>query len=70
MVVLERLPLDAVVTVPKEATLVEGSSIYLRENEKITVKELLYGLLLESGNDAAHTLAVAAAGDIPSLPPS
>ena len=67
LVVLERLPLDAVVTVPKEATLVEGSSIYLRENEKITVKELLYGLLLESGNDAAHTLAVAAAGDIPSF---
>lgn len=67
LVVLEHLPLDTVVTVPKEATLVEGSSIYLRENEKITVEELLYGLLLESGNDAAHTLAVAVSGDIPSF---
>lgn len=62
LIVLENLPLDAIVTVPKEATLVEGSSIYLRENEKITVETLLYGLLLESGNDAAHTLAVAVSG--------
>lgn len=67
LVVLEHLPFDTIVTVPKEATLVEGSSVYLRESEKITVKELLYGLLLESGNDAAHTLAVAVAGDLPSF---
>ena len=62
LIALEKLPLNTVVTVPKEATLVEGSSIYLRENEKITVETLLYGLLLESGNDAAHTLAVAVSG--------
>lgn len=65
LVVLEHLPLDLVVNVPKEATLIEGSSIYLRENESMTVENLLYGLLLESGNDAAHTLAVAVSGDIP-----
>lgn len=64
MVILENMNLDTIVTVPKEATLVEGSSIYLRENEKITVGTLLYGLMLESGNDAAHALAVACSGSI------
>lgn len=63
-IVLDKLPLDSVIKVPKEATLVEGSSIYLQENEEITVEILLYGLLLESGNDAAHTLAVACSGSI------
>ena len=60
-----RLPMAS--TTKIMTALVEGSSVYLRENEKITVKELLYGLLLESGNDAAHTLAVAVAGDLPSF---
>lgn len=64
LIILEKMQLDEVVSVPKEATLVEGSSIYLRENEEITVETLLYGLLLESGNDAAHTLAVACSGSI------
>ena len=66
-VILNSLPLDRVVTVPKEATHVEGSSIYLRADETITVETLLYGLLLESGNDAAHTLAVACAGSVPAF---
>ena len=64
LIILEKMQLDEVVSVPKEAILVEGSSIYLRENEEITVETLLYGLLLESGNDAAHTLAVACSGSI------
>lgn len=50
--------IDKLVTVPKKATLVEGSSIYLRENEQLTIKQLLYGLMLQSGNDAALTLAL------------
>ena len=49
--------LNEKVNVPKQATLTEGTSIYLKENEKLTVKELLYGLMLRSGNDAAVTLA-------------
>lgn len=65
LVVLETLPLDTLVTVPPEAAGIEGSSIYLKAGEQLTVETLLYGLLLESGNDAAHTLAVACAGDIP-----
>lgn len=64
LIILEKMQLDEVVSVPKEAILVEGSSIYLCENEEITVETLLYGLLLESGNDAAHTLAVACSGSI------
>ena len=61
-IILSKTSLSDVVTVPKEAALIEGSSIYLKEGEKITVKDLLYGLLLESGNDAAYTLAVFCAG--------
>ena len=50
--------LDALVTIPKGATLAEGSSIYLRANEQLTIRQLLYGLMLQSGNDAAETLAL------------
>lgn len=42
----------------------EGSSIYLAPGEKLTLEELLYGLLLESGNDAAQVIAGFCAGDI------
>ena len=65
LVVLETLPLDLVVTVPREAAGVEGSSVYLRAGEKLTVEELLYGLMLRSGNDAAVALALAAGGSVP-----
>lgn len=58
LVVVENCRLDDIVTVPKQAVGVEGSSIYLREGEKLTVKELLYGLMLRSGNDAATALAI------------
>lgn len=50
--------LDKVITVHKKATLVEGSSIYLRAGEQLTIRQLLYGLMLQSGNDAALTLAL------------
>ncbi len=62
LVVLENMALDDVVTVPAEAVGIEGSSLYLQADEKLTVRDLLYGLLLESGNDAACTLAIACAG--------
>lgn len=52
------------VIIPREACGIEGSSIYLYEGEKITVEALLYGLLLESGNDAATALAIATAGSV------
>ncbi len=62
LVVLESLRLDDVFTVPPEACGIEGSSIYLSPGEKITVRDLLYGLMLESGNDAATALAIACCG--------
>ena len=46
------------VRIPKRAVGVEGSSIYLKEGEKLTVKDLLYGLMLRSGNDSAVALAL------------
>lgn len=60
--VLKLLDVNTVVTVPRAATYAEGSSVYLKAGEKYTVLDLLYGLMLRSGNDAAETLAVACAG--------
>ena len=65
LVVIENTPdLNAVVTVPDIAVGVEGSSIYLRKGEHLTVKELLYGLMLRSGNDAAVALAINTCGSV------
>lgn len=54
--------LDEPFCVAQEATGVEGSSMYLRPGERVTARELLYGLLLHSGNDAALALALHVAG--------
>ena len=48
---------DSVATVSKNAEGTEGSSMYLRAGEKVTLRELLYGLMLSSGNDAAVAVA-------------
>jgi len=42
----------------------EGSSIYLEQGDSVSAEELLYGLLLRSGNDAAHALAEYAGGSM------
>ena len=52
------------VTIRPEWTGIEGSSIYLRAGETVTYETLLYGLLLNSGNDAAAALAGACTGDV------
>lgn len=64
LVVLENCDVDDVVEIKPEYTAIEGSSIYLRPGEKVTVSHLLYGLMLESGNDAAVALACHTAGSI------
>lgn len=64
LVVLEQKGLDEVVTVSPEAVGVEGSSIYLFAGEQITVRTLLYALLLSSANDAAVALACYTAGSV------
>ena len=49
--------LTETVTVPQEAVGTEGSSMYLRTGEKILLSDLVYGLMLTSGNDAAVAIA-------------
>ncbi len=50
--------------IPKEAVGIEGSSMYLQEGEILTIQELLYGLMLHSGNDAAVALAIYCGGTV------
>ena len=50
--------------IPKEAVGIEGSSLYLQEGELLTLQELLYGLMLHSGNDAAVALAIYCGGTV------
>lgn len=64
LVVIENADLDEVIEIPDEAVGVEGSSVYLVSGERISVRDLLYGLMLASGNDAAVALALHTAGSI------
>ncbi len=64
LVIINNCKLSDIVTVTNKTVGVEGSSIYLEEGEKLSVKELLYGLMLRSGNDCAETLAVHCSGSI------
>ena len=50
--------------IPKEAVGIEGSSMYLKEGEVLTLQELLDGLMLSSGNDAAVALAIYCGGTV------
>lgn len=56
--------LDEIITVPAEACGIEGSSAYLCEGERLSVTDLLYGLMLRSGNDCAVALAIAVCGNV------
>lgn len=65
LVAVERaVDLDETVTVKGEWLGSEGSSIYLKAGEEITLRGLLYGLLLQSGNDAAMVIACHTAGSM------
>ena len=64
LVVCEQCNVLDRVRIPKEAVGVEGSSLYLQEGEILTVQELLYGLMLQSGNDAAVALAIYCGGTV------
>lgn len=63
IIALEKCSLDDVVDIKSEYCNIEGSSMYLTPGEKCTVRELMAGLLLVSGNDAAAALAGHIAGD-------
>lgn len=60
----QKIDIKTKLTVPKEAVGVEGSSIYLKAGEKKTIENLLYGLMLRSGNDAATALAICLGGNL------
>ena len=62
LLVCEAGDLDRTVTVPETAAGTEGSSMYLNSGETLTRRELLYGMMLHSGNDAALTLAISVSG--------
>jgi D-alanyl-D-alanine carboxypeptidase (penicillin-binding protein 5/6) len=64
---LRDLPLGRIVTAPAYHPIPGESLMGLRAGERVSVRDLLYGLLLPSGNDAAATLAVADAGSIPAF---
>lgn len=64
LIAIEEYDLKKTVAVDKKAVGVEGSSIYLYENEKLTMEELVLALMLESANDAAAAIAIEIAGSI------
>ncbi len=64
LLVAELCDLSAMVRVPENAVGVEGSSMNLKAGEVLSVEELLYGLLLHSGNDAAVALAMYCSGSV------
>ncbi len=64
IVIIENYNLNEIVTISKKAGNTIGSRLGLKEGDKITVNDLLYGLMLRSGNDAAVALAEYASGSI------
>ncbi len=67
LVVIENCDLEEKVKISAESTGVEGSSMYLKAGDVYTVRQLLYGLMLCSGNDAATALALYVGGDVDSF---
>lgn len=62
IIVLEKGNLDDIVTVGEEVLPMYGTNIYLEVGEEISVRDLLYGLMLRSGNDSAVVLATYISG--------
>lgn len=67
LVALEHSDLEKPVKISEGAVGVEGSSVYLKAGEILTMEQLLSALLLESANDAAAAIAIEVAGDIESF---
>jgi len=64
IVALENSDINSVATVSRKASYTEGSSLYLKAGEKMKVIDLVYGLMLNSGNDAAVVLAEHIGGSV------
>lgn len=61
---IENVDLDKIVTVDNTIEKAWGSGIYIHIKDKISVRDLLYGLMLRSGNDAALMIAKTVAGSV------
>lgn len=61
---IEAGDLDREFTVDKFAIMVEGTSMGLREGDRVSRRDLLYGIMLPSGNDAANAAAVSVSGSV------
>ncbi|GIN73470.1 D-alanyl-D-alanine carboxypeptidase DacB [Bacillus sp. J14TS2] len=61
---IESGKMDETTTVSKRAVYTEGSSVYLQQGEKIKLEDLVYGLMLRSGNDAATAIAEQVGGSV------
>ena len=66
-IALQQEQLDAPFVVDSEAIRVEGSSMGLQEGDTVTLRSLVCGMLLPSGNDAANAAAVRVAGSVPAF---
>lgn len=64
IVVAENSNLSDIVTIDTKSANTGGSRLGLKKNDKITVNDLLYGLMLKSGNDAAVALAIHVGGSV------
>src|SRR5207247_7027641 len=67
LVALERHKLTDVVRVDPRAASIGESTIHLRPGERLTVRDLIKGALIQSANDAADALALSVAPDFPSF---
>ncbi|MBZ5750400.1 D-alanyl-D-alanine carboxypeptidase family protein [Metabacillus rhizolycopersici] len=61
---IESGKMDEMVTVSERAVQAEGSAVYLQKGEKIKLEDLVYGLMLRSGNDAAVAIAEHVGGSL------
>lgn len=64
LVALENSDLKDIVTVSEKAAGQEGTSLYLKKDQKVSMEDLLYGLMLQSGNDAAVAIAEGVSGSV------
>ncbi len=64
IIILEENSISEIATVSQRAAKTEGSTVWLYAGEKITIENLLYSMLVHSGNDAAYALAEHNAGNV------
>ena len=64
LLAIESKKLDDMVTVNDSISTAYGSAIYIKKGEKLTLRDLVYGLMLRSGNDAALSIADYVGGSV------